>query len=227
MYKKKAYLIIIYIIFFIIFLIAYLAFDIKKYFSIENIHKLKEIIINFKFTFLLVILALFILFSIFVFPVWQFIFISGYFFGPMYGFFIALVGLLLGELASFLNTRYIMRSLFLKRFGSIPTIKKIEKLTSKYGSISLLIFRLSLVVPYNITNVAYGLSNISIFSYTLYSLIGSLPFTLIVTLFGYGVSKNLLKTSDIKIALFSFSAVVIFFTLVLLTRAFIKKKNDL
>lgn len=221
-------------LFFLAFLICFFSiffiFKLNRFFTYENIIQVKYFILNFSILGPIVIILLFIIFNLAVLPTFYFIFISGYLYGPIYGFILGWFGMIIGLLASFINTRYIFKDDFIKKFGSNKIVKMLDEYIKKYHGWAVIFFRIFFIVPYNIQNTAYGLTDIKLYIYTICSAIGILPTTILYVFLGNLFVNNKININGIKnivlyliifIALFA----SIFFTSLILRRKF-KYIND-
>ncbi|MBQ3105258.1 MAG: TVP38/TMEM64 family protein [Lachnospiraceae bacterium] len=116
---------------------------------------------------------------------------AGLLFGPLWGTIWCSVATTAGAALAFLLGRY-----FLKE-SLEPVIEKNRYLrkwlledTDKKGIILLMITRLIPLFPYNLQNFAYGTTNISFFSYVLYSFLFMLPGTTMYTVGGAALTDR-------------------------------------
>jgi len=157
-------------------------------------------------------------------PTLFFTFVSGYLYGGIYGFFIAWFGITVGLMSSFLNTRYLFRKDFIKKFGENKVVKMLENYANKYKGLAVLFYRVFFVFPYNLQNVAYGLCSIRIYSYFWGSAIGILPTTIFYVWLGDMLSKNRLTMVDMKNIFLIIGVAITIFASIFFTTILIKKK---
>src|SRR4030042_1041818 len=85
---------IIFFIFLAIFIIIFFLFKLNRYFTYENVQAVRELILGYSILGPVIIISLFVVFSLAVFPTFYFIFIAGYLYGPFYGFIIGWIGII-------------------------------------------------------------------------------------------------------------------------------------
>jgi uncharacterized membrane protein YdjX (TVP38/TMEM64 family) len=219
----------------VIFIIILYTTGLNRYFNImqvtnEKLISLKNIILTFSFFGPLVILILYFVFGIFCMPTFYFIFICGFLYGPIYGLFLGWVGMIVGFMASFINIRYMFKNDFANKFGTNTMVIKLENYVKKYNFFAVFILRIFFFIPYNIQNIAYGLSSISIFKYLLGSALGVIPITILYAYLGSAFSKNQITPDDLKnimlyIGIFIGFIASVFFTCLIVI--YIKKKISL
>jgi len=197
-FNKKNILKISFLIFLTIFFLLFFLFKINKYFTYENVENVKKMILNLSFFGPVVIIFLYIIFNLAMMPTFFFIFICGYLYKPLYGFLLGWSGMIIGLAVSFLNSRYCFRDSFNKKFGATKMFKILDDVTKKYHGWAVIFFRLFFIVPYNFQNVAYGLTSIKFYTYTLGSAVGILPTTILYIWLGYMLSHNQINQDYIK-----------------------------
>ncbi|MDJ0927877.1 MAG: TVP38/TMEM64 family protein [Gammaproteobacteria bacterium] len=107
---------------------------------------------------------------------------GGYLFGIMQGIILVSLGMTLGATAALLAGRYAGRNWLRRRLGDHPRLAAVDEAVRDRGFIVVLLTRLSLAIPYNLLNYAYGLSSVRVLPYALATLLGMLP---AVTLYVY------------------------------------------
>lgn len=202
-------------------------FRLNKFFTYENITAVRDIILKFSFFGPVIIFLLYILFNILCLPTLFFNFLSGYLYGPIAGFFVAWIGMSLGLLSSFFNVRYFFRKDFQSRFKNNKIIAEVDKAASKYRGWSALFFRVFFIIPYNMQNIAYGLSGISVKGYFWGSVIGILPTTIMHVAIGRLIYNNTLGMTDLKNIFMYIGIFIGIFGAIFFTSYFIKRKISL
>ncbi len=111
-------------------------------------------------------------------------------FGPWLGTLLCAIAATAGAVASFLAGRYFLKD------AIEPMIRKnehLEKLllsgSNKNAMLLLMITRLLPIFPYNLQNFAYGITDIKLLPFTLYSFIFMLPGTAMFTLGTAGIAN--------------------------------------
>ncbi|MBN2544839.1 MAG: VTT domain-containing protein [Spirochaetes bacterium] len=223
---------IIFISIIVLIIIIYYSLNLKRYFDLkhitdEKLTSIKNFFAEFYFIGPIIIILFFMVFNISMLPTFFFIFISGYLYGPFYGSFLGYSGMIFGMAASFLTIRYLFKKDFNFKFGNTKTVKAIESYIEKYHGLAVLFFRLFFIFPYNIQNIAYGLSRIKTSTYIFFSAIGIIPSTLMWIFLGYFTSKNAIALADVKkfflLSVIIIAALLLFFVLTF----FIKKKLNI
>lgn len=214
---------IIFLVILTVSIVLFYALKLNRFFNYENAANVKNFILKFSVFGPLIIYILYIVFNLLCMPTLFFNFISGYLYGPYYGFALAWSGMMLGLMSSFINVRYLFKNDFQNKFANNMIVREIENYTKKYHGWTVLFFRIFFVFPYNFQNVAYGLSTIKPMSYFIGSLIGILPTTIMHVVIGHLIDRNMmgmdnLKTIFMYIGLFLFIFGAIFFTSLIIKR---------
>lgn len=101
--------------------------------------------------------------------------------GAAFGFWSGLIAVslarALGATMSFLLSRTLLRELVLRRYGEFAA--KIDAAVERDGILYLFFLRLAPMAPYNLTNLAMGLTSMRLPAYFLVTLIGMLPRTIL------------------------------------------------
>ncbi|NQU94654.1 MAG: TVP38/TMEM64 family protein [Candidatus Omnitrophica bacterium] len=128
---------------------------------------------------------------------------AGLAFGKVWGAVYLMTGAMLGTTSTFFISRFFGRSLvdrILKGKG-----KKLNELLERKGFVTVLLFRLIPIVPYEVLNYACGLSKIKLKDYFLATFLGIIPGVVISAFFGgtLGEVKNLkdLLSTEFLVAL--------------------------
>jgi len=173
----KKILKILFLIFIIAIIIIIINLRLYEKFNYKDITEIRQFFIDLKILPPVVIVLLYIAFSLACLSTVQFAFVSGYLYGPIWGSILAIVGMIIGMSSAFYGSRYLFRDSFQKKFGNNKIVKEIDGYAKKYKGKAVLILRIFSVFPYNLQNIAYGLSSISGFSHLWGSSIGIIPLT--------------------------------------------------
>ena len=126
-------------------------------------------------------IGLFTLLPAFFFPVAALALAGGLLFGLLRGSIYTFVGALLNCALMFLLARYVgrekIRALVRKKLPQ-PWQRRLEGLGGREGALLLVILRLIPAVPYNLINYAFGLTEMKLSVYLIFSAIGIIPGTL-------------------------------------------------
>ena len=126
-------------------------------------------------------IGLFTLLPAFFFPVAVLALAGGLLFGLLRGSIYTFVGALLNCALMFLLARYVgrekIRALIQKKLPQ-PWQRRLEGLGGREGALLLVILRLIPAVPYNLINYAFGLTEMKLSVYLIFSAIGIIPGTL-------------------------------------------------
>ncbi|MGB5245322.1 MAG: TVP38/TMEM64 family protein [Woeseia sp.] len=107
---------------------------------------------------------------------------GGYLFGLTLGIPLVSVSIALGSLASSFVSRTLARDWLARRFAEDVRFQAIDRAVARKGFLIVVLSRLSLLIPYNVLNVIYGLSGIALGKMTVATWLGMLP---AVTLYTY------------------------------------------
>ena len=133
---------------------------------------------------------------------------------PYLAFFISILGLTIGASISFFLARYFARDYFKKHFiNKINVLKKYDEQIEKNGFLKILFLRLIALIPYELVNIAAGLSKIRFLPFILATFVGVIPGA-ILTIY---LIKN---TQDIFSSQFLLASILmtLFFVLPLLSK---------
>ena len=99
---------------------------------------------------------------------------AGVLFG-LWGIPVVSVGSTLGAALAFLISRYLAREQVKKLVAANPKFRAIDKAVGEQGGRLIGLLRLSPVIPFNLSNYFYGLTNVGFRPYVLASWLGMLP----------------------------------------------------
>lgn len=127
-------------------------------------------------------------------PAWFFMMAGGYLFGSLLGTLLSFSGYLLGSTAAFLLARTVAHDEVQRRIAHMPRFQVFVSVVEQGGFVAVLLARLALVFPYNLLNIACGLTSISLRDYLLGTALGILPVLLVNVFLGA-------TTTDLLVAL--------------------------
>ena len=114
---------------------------------------------------------------------------AGFLFGLGVGYVTVTVGSVVGACAAFLVGRYLTRDFIEKKIEGNAKFAAISTAVEQKGFLIVLLTRLSPVFPFNLLNYGYGLTRVSFRDYSLASLVGMIPGTLVYVYVGTAVSN--------------------------------------
>ena len=126
-------------------------------------------------------IGVFAILPAFFFPVAVLALAGGLLFGLLWGSIYTFIGAILNCALMFLLSRYIGREkirCLVQRKLPAQWQKRLEGLGGKDGALLLVILRLIPAVPYNLINYAFGLTDMKLSTYLLFSAVGIIPGTL-------------------------------------------------
>jgi uncharacterized membrane protein YdjX (TVP38/TMEM64 family) len=109
---------------------------------------------------------------------------GGFTFGLLWGTIGVSVGSTIGAAAAFLLGRTLLRDAIERNVSSSPRFAAIDRSVGRHGAKIVLLVRLSPVFPFNLTNYAFGLTNVRFWPYVLASWVGMLPATVMYVYLG-------------------------------------------
>ena len=202
---------------FILMFIAFLFFLFFKYDGVKYIkdkEQLKTLIESFGILAPLSYILLYCIVTVTTISTLPLSLAGGVLFGPVYGIIYTMIGASLGMMSSFLIARYIAKDFIERKFSNLQIFKKINEGVKKDGPFILAVTRLLPIFPFGIQNYLYGLTSISFFKYTVFSIILILPGTSVFVLLAGAISAG--NTKDA--AKISLIASLIFLALTIITR---------
>ena len=202
---------------FILIFIAFLFFLFFKYDGVKYIkdkEQLKTLIESFGILAPLSYILLYCIVTITTISTLPLSLAGGVLFGPVYGIIYTMIGASFGMMSSFLIARYIAKDFIERKFSNLQIFKKINEGVKKDGPFILAVTRLLPIFPFGIQNYLYGLTSISFFKYTIFSIIFILPGTSVFVLLAGAISAG--NTKDA--AKISLIASLIFLALTIITK---------
>ncbi|MCP9899514.1 TVP38/TMEM64 family protein [Cyanobium sp. Cruz CV13-4-11] len=109
--------------------------------------------------------------------------LAGVLYGPFWGSVLVFAGACLGAQAMFLLGRGRWRGWARRRLAGAPRLLAVERAVCRQGLALVLLTRLSPAFPFSLLNLAYGLSEVSLWDYSI-GLIGILPGTVLFCALG-------------------------------------------
>ena len=133
---------------------------------------------------------------------------------------------ILSVMASFYMVRSAFTEYFSKKYGEKKLIKRINKRIGKYGLWSVVFSRGIYIIPTNIINFSFPLSNIGTRSYLLGTIIGLIPECLINVISGYLIKHEVILLSAPETRNWQAAIVGIFILLLLLVFVLLKIRQN-
>jgi uncharacterized membrane protein YdjX (TVP38/TMEM64 family) len=109
-------------------------------------------------------------------------------YGPIIGFFIVLVGSLLGALLDFIIVRKLGRKFFIKRYPSF--VQSINKVAQRFGFESMVFFRIFPTVTFDIVSYTAALTKVKFSRFAVATLLGLLPLAITYSIVGRGLETQ-------------------------------------
>jgi uncharacterized membrane protein YdjX (TVP38/TMEM64 family) len=109
---------------------------------------------------------------------------AGFVFGLAFGVVLVSAGSVLGAGAAFLAGRFVARPWVAARIAQRPRFRALDAAARRDGFALVLLVRLSALLPYNLSNYAFGLTNVRLRDYLLASWLGMLPATVVYVYIG-------------------------------------------
>ena len=132
----------------------------------------------------LLFVAAIILLSVMMVPGSLLMMCGGFLFGLQAALPLVSVGIALGAGAAGLITRTLARETVARRFAGDRRLLAIDRAVATRGLLIVTLSRLSLLIPFNLLNVIYGLSRIPLWKMTLGTWIGMTPAVVLYTYLG-------------------------------------------
>ena len=114
---------------------------------------------------------------------------AGFTFGLVLGVALVSAGSVLGAIAAFLLGRFVARGWVARRIADSPRWRALDSATRHDAFTLVLLARLSPLLPYNMLNYAFGLTDVRLRDYALGSWVGMLPATVLYVYIG-SLAKN-------------------------------------
>ena len=133
---------------------------------------------------------------------------------------------LISVMASYFMVRSAFTEYFREKYGEKKLIQRINKRIGKYGLWSVVFSRGIYIIPTNIINFSFPLSNIHTRSYLLGTMIGLIPECLINVLTGYLIKHEVILLSAPETRNWQAAIVGIFIVLLLLILILLKLRQN-
>ena len=115
---------------------------------------------------------------------------AGYVYGLGVGTPLALLAITSGACAAFFSGRLLVRDWVLRQFDTHPRLQLLDRAVSQRSFLIVMLTRLSLIIPYNVLNYAFGVTGVRATAYAASTALGMIPATLLWTYIGT-LAKNL------------------------------------
>ena len=120
---------------------------------------------------------------------------GGIFFGTVYGTLWSVIGATLGAIAAFGCARTLLRDRIMRRWGHSSRLQTLNRQLKRSPLAVVLAVRFAPISPFNVVNFLFGLTPISMRTYTLGTFVGIIPGTAIYTWAG-SAGADLLSGGD-------------------------------
>lgn len=175
--EKKNIKLLIFIGFVLLCILLHQVFDFSRYLSVEELKKMKAAVDeNYILASVIYVLVTMIGSVVLALPGVSFAIAAGVLFGAVYGTFLCTLAASLGAMLSFIAGRYFlqdkikplaMKNKYLRKY-LFEDIKKNEIFI-------LMMTRLVPIFPFNLQNFAYGITDMSLYTYSIFTFIFILP----------------------------------------------------
>ena len=116
---------------------------------------------------------------------------GGILFWSVWGVVLVSIGSTIGASLAFLISRYLAREPTANWLAKNERFRKLDRMTEQHGWIIVLLTRLVPLFPFNLLNYGFGLTRVRFRTYVLWSWIGMLPATIVLTVGGDALSQSL------------------------------------
>lgn len=222
--RKNLKLILFIIILISIFLLEKKFGILGNYISKNNIESIKSIAEENKFLASIIYVVSTVVGSVLLaLPGVTFAIIAGAVFGAFYGSFLCALAATIGAVISFVVGRYFLKDSIKPKLEKNKLLSKLLFSDNRENDITILmITRLLPIFPYNLQNFAYGITDISIWTYSIYTFIFLIPGSAMFTL----ISAGSVSSENAKIY-YMISAIIFIFVFVFsyFLKKYLKRKN--
>lgn len=149
----------------------------------ESISHLKDFIKNLGILAPIIFILFYTIGPIFFFPVTPLSITSGLLFGPLWGSIFSLTGGAIGSCISFLISRYLLKEWIDKKTPA--RIALVQEKLNKQGWKFIVLARITPILPFNVQNYIFGVTNISFRTFAWASTLGFIPGAFLYTCLGY------------------------------------------
>ena len=207
-FTKKQYKKIIVVSF--VFLLLYLVFFYLSSFSLqEYLNKLKVFIEDLGIYGPFVFICIYTLATTLFTPALGLTLLGGILFGPIYGFIYVMIAAMLSAFFSFIIARYIFKNFITQKLKHRKNFQRLESLTSTYGDKIVFLFRFSSIFPFFFLNYGFGLTNVSLKPYMIWTFLGTIP-SVAFYVIGTDTLINALKNSENSKLIFIITGLLLF-----------------
>lgn len=105
---------------------------------------------------------------------------AGAMFGALLGVGVSLVASSVAATASFLVARYVLRDWMMRHIGRSRRFAQINRLSRDHGPVMVVTTRLIHVLPFWVVNYGFGITQVRLKTYVMWSLVGKLPGTIVL-----------------------------------------------
>ncbi len=151
---------------------------------------------------------------------------AGLVFGVAWGFPIVMIGATLGAALAFLIARYLLREKIRQALEKRPKFKAIDEAVTEEGWKIVLLLRLSPLVPFNLQNYFFGITEIKFWQYVAATFVGIIPGVLLYLYLG-AIGGALTGDSDFGTPQWIFFGVGLAATIAMAVLVTIKAKKKL
>lgn len=136
--------------------------------------------------------------------------VAGAVFGPVWGTLLCWGSMSVGAILSFLAGRYFLRDALRPKLAKNKLLNRYLFEGSQKSDVFLLaVTRLVPVFPFNLQNFAYGITDISLSHYTLYTTLFIFPGTMAYTVAAAGVADASVRTVSLIVAVLTIAATLL------------------
>lgn len=152
---------------------------------------------------------------------------SGAVFGSLMGVIWVSVGSLLGAVSAYLLARFLARESISRRLRRHDLFCRIERWTDEQGAVICALTRLFPIFPYGILNYAFGLTQVSFWTYVFWTWICMLPGTIVFVVGTDAIVKGV-ESGEIpwKLLLIIGANVVLLLSLIPWARGHLKRNEE-
>lgn len=175
--EKKNKKVLIFVILVLLIIILNKIFDFSRYLSIEELKKMKILVDeNYILASIVYVLVTVIGSVVLALPGVSFAIVAGVLFGAFYGTFLCTLAASLGAILSFITGRYFLQDKIKPLAMKNKYLKKYLFDDMKKNEIFILMLtRLVPLFPFNLQNFAYGVTDMSFYTYSIFTFIFILP----------------------------------------------------
>ncbi len=194
----------------------------RHYFNFTDVDRIIDLIQSFGYLSFLSYLIFAVIASLFFTPLAVIRLAALVIFGPLIGSLLALGGILLGSISCFFLARYFMHGFFMKKFHKNKYYLKINKAVREKKGLVMLGTRLNPVFSNTLQNYLYGLTDISLKDYVIWSGLLYLPGTVLIALYvKLATIENLFSKENIPMLI----VIILFIIIITIFLIYLKRKS--